>query len=189
MGWKSVKDHYDIGNYIVQVFEDNICIGSRLMHDIILISISKKSVIKPYEGLGSSEKLTRISNEMVADQETGKLAELIDQEDVFEKQIPCYKCEDGKLITLYCSGEGGFPNVTNCGQMMYDYMISMDKMIIINKAAIDEERIIENNQSRTKELQDEIHACHERTMHATVRLEEYKKLWLEHGGEPIQDTK
>jgi hypothetical protein len=41
MGWKSVKEHYQI-KHIVQVTDKGICVGSPYIHDVIIIGLDGK---------------------------------------------------------------------------------------------------------------------------------------------------
>lgn len=129
MGFKTIEQHYGI-KHIVSVRNEGkhgkcICIGSPYIHDIIVIRISDAKVVKRYkdgkynDGWSINENLKRYDMEICADQETGKLRELIDRKDTFERSLPVYTICKRVVEKDYCE-EYGWPNCTHSGELMYN---------------------------------------------------------------------
>lgn len=130
MGWKNVKEHYRIG-HTVCVTNEGICIGSPYIHNIIVISIDGKMIIKPYAKGDVNEDLARYQAEM--DHDMGKLWELVNNPDTFEKSLPVYTYQGGKIIEKQCE-EYGWPNVTHDGELQYENTHSSDKGKVVKWA-------------------------------------------------------
>jgi hypothetical protein len=126
MGFKTIKKHYDI-KHIVQVRDKKkyggrcICIGSPYAHDIIVIRISDAKIVKCYaeRRYGESEDLVRYDEALDADEKSGILKQLIDQEDVFENNLPVFTIRKWRVIECLCE-EYGWPNTTHEGSVMND---------------------------------------------------------------------
>jgi len=124
MGWKNVKEHYQIG-HIVQVSTKGICIGSPYIHDLIVIG-SDGRLIKQRDSLNGD--LQRYQREMEDDRET--LQRLIEEPDVFTASIPVFTYDGGEIIEKRCE-ELGWPNVTHDGEMMFENTFSADKKEVV----------------------------------------------------------
>lgn len=125
MGWKTVKDHYDI-QHIVQVdtrkdygSEPAILIGSPYISDIIVIRISDGKILKRFDGR-HNELLAALQPRLDEDEKNGKLKDLIDTKDNFGKLLPVYYIGDHKRIRLMWCEHYGYPNVTTEGTLMYE---------------------------------------------------------------------
>src|SRR5688572_11028530 len=128
MGWKNVKEYYRIG-HTVCVTEKGICIGSPYIHDIIVIALDGKRIIKPYaDGRRTNEDLARYQAEM--DHDMGKLWELVNNPDTFEKSLPVFTYRGGEIIEKKCEAYG-WPNQIHDGQMQYDNTHSRDKLKVV----------------------------------------------------------
>lgn len=126
MGWKAVRDHYRIEHFVQVVPEKGICIGSPYIHDIIVISLDRGEITRVWNDDGRGE-LGRYVKEMRAD--PFKLAELVAQEDVFERSIPVFTYDGGDVIEKQCE-ELGYPNVTHDGCMQYENTFSPDAGLV-----------------------------------------------------------
>lgn len=126
MGWKNVKDHYQV-QHAVQVTDAGICIGSPYIHNIIVIGLDGV-VKKRYESGRTNEDLRRIQDTFDADPE--KLKELVLSPDSFDKTIPVYTYDGGDILEKKCE-ELGWPNVTHDGLMMYENTFSRDKDTVV----------------------------------------------------------
>jgi len=123
MGWKNVRDHYQI-EHTVQVTDAGICIGSPYIHNIIVIDMDGV-VKKRYDAGRSNEDLRRIQDAFDADPE--KLKELVLSPDTFNQAITVYTYnDDGEILGKKCE-ELDWPNVTHDGLMMYENTFSEDK--------------------------------------------------------------
>lgn len=129
MGWKNVKEHYDI-KHIVQVdvrreYGDEPCImiGSPYISDIIVIRVSDGKLLKRYtDGKRINEKLAVLQPRLDEDEKNGVLKALIDAKDTFGKLLPVYCIDDGRnIVKMWCE-RYGYPNMTTEGKMMYDNM-------------------------------------------------------------------
>lgn len=127
MGWKNVKEHYDI-KHIVQVgvrreYGDEPCImiGSLYINDIIVIRVSDAKILKRYtDGKGINEKLAVLQPRLDEDEKSGVLKSLIDEEDKFERLLPVYCIDDGRhIVKMWCE-KYGWPNTTTGGKLMYN---------------------------------------------------------------------
>lgn len=125
MGWKNVKEHYDI-KHIVQVgvrreYGDGPCImiGSPFISDIIVIRVSDGKILKPYNDR-SSLVLKTLQQRLDEDEKNGVLKALIDSEDTFGRLLPVYCIDDGRnIVKMWCE-RYGYPNVTTEGMLMYE---------------------------------------------------------------------
>lgn len=137
MGWKNLKQEYDI-EHIVCVTDKGICIGSPYIHNIIIIGFDG-SIVKAYRD-GENADLRRYMDEMLVDPK--RLREAVQSPDVFEKSIPVYTYATGKVIEKQCE-EPGWPNVTHDGNIMYDNMYSTDRKKVVKWAKENAEASLE----------------------------------------------
>lgn len=125
MGWKKVKEHYDIV-HIVQVSTKReygsvpcIFIGSPYIGDIIVIRMSDAVVLKRYKDGRINEKLRALQIRLDKDSQNGTLKRLIDEPDEFLKLLPVYCIDDYRhIVEMHCEAYG-YPNVTTSGKLMY----------------------------------------------------------------------
>lgn len=118
MGFKTLKEHYNIVHTVQIVENGNICIGSPYIPDIIVINPEGK-ILKHYKGGRSNEHLIRYEEELSRDEETGVLKQIINKEDVFINKLPVFSTGKGRVIKHYCE-EYGYPNTTHTGELMYE---------------------------------------------------------------------
>lgn len=114
MGWKNVKEHYQIG-HLVQVTEEGICIGSPYIHNIIVLNADGKIVKEGERTLNAD--LIRYQAEMKADPD--KLRELVITPDSFDTSISVFTYRGAEIIEKQCE-QLGWPNVTHDGDMMFE---------------------------------------------------------------------
>ncbi|TDW65385.1 hypothetical protein EDF57_103569 [Novosphingobium sp. PhB55] len=130
MGWKSVKEYYRITHDVAVYPEKGICIGSPYIHDIIVISMATGAIVRRWGG-PHRDPISRYLAEMDAD--PAKLAELVAQQDTFERSIPVYTYEGADIVECFCE-ELGWPNVTHDGRMMYENTFSADRDQVVKWA-------------------------------------------------------
>jgi hypothetical protein len=128
MGWKNVKEGYDIG-HIVQVTDEGICIGSAFLHTILLIGLD--GVLKKTEDRPINADILRYQSEMLADPE--RLRALVTTPDTFHTSIPVYTFDDTGILEKQCE-KTGWPNVTHDGCLMYENSFSTDLATIVSLA-------------------------------------------------------
>ena len=134
MGWKIVKEHYQI-SHIVHVDGDAICIRSNMQPALIVIGTDGK--FKQRYSDSKFEELLRIQDAMDAD--PAKLLELIQAEDQFDKSVAVYTFEGADIVEKYCEFPG-WPRVTHAGELMYPNLYSTDKDKVILWAKRNAER-------------------------------------------------
>lgn len=100
MGFKAIKQHYDIG-YIVAIYNeekyggDCICIGSGFVHGLIAINIETGKVF--YSSLvtpGENSEIGQLAARIKADEKNGVLRALIDEPDTFARNLPVFTTEN-----------------------------------------------------------------------------------------------
>jgi hypothetical protein len=121
MGWKRIKDHYNIG-HIVHVTKAGICIGSPYISDIIVIGLDGK-MVKRYADRSNAD-LERYQREFDADPDL--LCHLANEPDEHSNAIAVYTYGGGNIIEKLCD-EPGWPNVTHDGALMFNNTYSSDK--------------------------------------------------------------
>ena len=131
MGFKSVKEHYQIG-HTVHVTSEGICIGSPYIPNLIIIGLD--GTLKKREDGRHNEDLARYMAEFDAD--PAKLKELIAQPDTFTKSLPVFTWEGGEIIEAKCE-EYGWPKTTHEGQMMYENTFFKSKAQAVKAAKSD----------------------------------------------------
>jgi hypothetical protein len=139
MGWKNVKNHYDINNHTVHVVDNKICIGSSLCSQIIVID-GNGQFVKRLQSL-NNEDLVRYQRQMNADMDM--LHKLIQEEDQFDEAITVYTHSNGVVLEKKCE-QLGHLNVTHDGCLMYDNRFSTDIDEVIEWAKKATERNIRN---------------------------------------------
>lgn len=129
MGWKRVKDHYQI-SYLVHANEKGeVIIGSpHVPKQVIINQDGHVSVL--YEPPRNSA-LANLIDSMKA--EPGVLAELVCSEDTFAASLPVFTYKGGALVELKCEALG-YPNVTHDGQIQYENTHSADSDQVVRWA-------------------------------------------------------
>lgn len=125
MGYKNVKEHYDI-KHIVEVCNEEkyggrcICIGSPYIHDIIVIRIQDAKIVRQYkDGARINEELYRYNEALKEDEQNGVLRKLIETPDTFAEDLPVFTIEKGAVVRDVCE-KYGWPNTTHAGTKMYE---------------------------------------------------------------------
>ncbi len=170
MGWKLLKEHYKI-EYLVQVTEKGICIGSEYIHDLIIIGLDG-TIIKANDVMASKD-LLRYMTEMKSD--TEKLRELVQAQDTFESSITVYTYKGGKVIEKKCE-KLGWPNLTHDGFMMYENTFSADKNEVVALAKENAIAKIESYERMIGERKDELTRFEEKLQNAKNDLAQLDKL-------------
>lgn len=136
MGWKRIKDHYQISLVVQADSLGAIYVGTQLTLDYLVIR-PNGTLAKRFEEdtlLGSSatkEELVRIQSEIDTDPAT--LQRLATTPDEFTKFVSVYTWEAGHVIEEFCE-KPGWPNVTHGGRLMYDNRYHEDKLVVLNWA-------------------------------------------------------
>jgi hypothetical protein len=157
MGWKAIKEYYDIKHHVAYYPGQGICIGSNYVHDLITINIEtgklKPSKIFTPGDKNCNDELNRYWAAMTAG--PGKLMELLKQEDVFERSILVYTYHGGEILEKYCE-KLGWPNNTHDGLPMYDNTYSADKDKVIFWAKRNASAGVRNMARRIKEIKADL---------------------------------
>jgi hypothetical protein len=137
MGWKNVKDYYDI-DAIVHVKRESIWIG---LNCLVNISIEGELLSAKCDDYG--EDLRRVVKEMRSDPE--KLLSLVTSPDQFGPLTTVWAYDRNSLIEKQCEIVG-WPNCCTDGEMQNDNTHSHDRAIVIRWA-------IENARARLEQAQ------------------------------------
>ena len=150
MGWKNVKNHYQIG-HTVQVTDQGICIGSHYIHNIIVLNWDG-TIKKRYDGRGNSD-LERYQEAF--DSDPVKLKLLLQSPDFFSDSITVYTFQNGKIIEKLCE-KPGWPGITHDGELMYGNRFSTYKEVVIKWAKENTQLCIDSMERRISEARIEI---------------------------------
>ncbi|MHB0928659.1 MAG: hypothetical protein ACYC3W_07030 [Candidatus Nanopelagicales bacterium] len=150
MGWKNIKEAYDVVHQIC-VTREGICIGSGNIPNLIVIS-REGCVKKRYEDHSNSD-LTRYQRLM--DESPSQLKQLTLSPDIFNHHIRVYTYEKGELLELWCE-KPGYPNVTHDGRMMYDNTFFLRKAEAIQYGIVSEKIAIRHRQEKLERTQAEL---------------------------------
>lgn len=145
MGWKAVKDHFNI-EHIVQIIENKIVIGSGYCSDLAIINMNTGKVVR-------NETFPTFLKEFYPDLLSAKKNQILDLlafQDEFESSIPVYTYKDDQIILKYCE-KAGYPNVTHDGILMYENTFSVDKDIVVGWAKRDVDLRLERYLERITE--------------------------------------
>lgn len=123
MGWKNIEKRFNI-QHIVQIRNNQICIGSGYIGEIITISFEGK--ITKMDRDYSNEHLKRYCIELKEAEKTGELKKLIDMPDTFQNLKTIYTCKKGRVIKKYCE-EYEYPNVCTDGDLIYENTFFIDR--------------------------------------------------------------
>jgi hypothetical protein len=124
MGWKTLKEHYKIEHIVANRHDETLCIGSAYVHDLIRINKIERSITWGNLGPSQNDDLARYWDEFHADLVT--FWKVVDCKDQFERSLPVYTYQNGEILELQCE-KHGWPNVTHCGELMYDNTFFEDK--------------------------------------------------------------
>jgi len=168
MGWKNVKQYFNIGHQVRVSREKStptVEIGSPCIRDLIVIRADGKC-IKRYDGRGNDD-LARYQKEIDA-MGQDDLRNLIESTDTFEKSITVYTFDDTGVVEKQCE-ELGWPNVTHDGCMMYENTFSADRNRIVKSA-------IRNAELRAKSAREYLTAKKKEVAELETELEEAEKM-------------
>lgn len=143
MGWKNLKEHYQI-EHIVQVNQKGICIGSSYISELALINTETGAITKNT----AFRDLFRENYPALLNASPSDLLELINTPDSFEKSLTVYTYDGGEILEKQCEAYG-WPNVTHDGVLMYENKFFTDKLHAIDAA-------IENALARKSMMKDSI---------------------------------
>ena len=150
MGWKKLKDHFQIEHH-VQIVGGQLLIGSPYVCDLATINIETGRVKK-------NDTFSRFLEEhypKLLDASTAEILGLIKEPDQFTASITVYTYKGSEIIEKLCE-EAGWPNVTHDGCMMYNNAFSTDKDKVIGwakrNADLYIERVIEHIDETKKRL-------------------------------------
>lgn len=148
MGWKAVRDYYRIG-HIVQVRNGRICIGSPYIPEIIVID-ADGNVTKRDSSNADLKRYMTAFNENLK-----KLSDLVQQPDEFERSIPVFTYDGGKIVEKQCE-KLGWPNITHDGEMMYDNTHSADRSRVVEWARKNANAWVESVRERISQQEKEL---------------------------------
>jgi hypothetical protein len=151
MGWKNLKEAFNIDRHHVVVQDGNIQIGSGFVHDLVVVDTQTGEVRqnKTFSDFLSKEypALERASQARILD--------LIRTPDTFENSIPVFTFRDGEIIECQCE-ELGYPNVTHDGRIMKRNRFSSDIDEVVAWAKRDLEAWSDMLDRRKQEIESEL---------------------------------
>jgi hypothetical protein len=124
MGWKSIKEKYNIVHTVAVYPDEGICIGSDYVHNIIVIGFDGR-VKSKWTGWSNNPKLDTYYARICEDERSGELKRLCQCQDTFGPVFPVYTYRDGRIIKKWCEAYG-WPNVTTDGSVMYENTFFQD---------------------------------------------------------------
>jgi hypothetical protein len=130
MGWKTLKEHFDI-DHIVQIEDNFVCIGSGFVSD--LVSVNRTTFKVTVNSTFDSSVLRDKALAKLVSSSKEEIKALLEAEDEFSASIPVYTYRGGEIIKKYCE-EPGYPNVTHDGELMYENNFSESRDETISTA-------------------------------------------------------
>ncbi|MCP4914655.1 MAG: hypothetical protein GY909_16180 [Oligoflexia bacterium] len=171
MGWKSFKEYFGI-NHIVHIREDNLCIGSPFVTD--LVKICTKTGKIAYESHWSDFLSEYYPSILKAS--TDKLLDLIKKEDVFENLKTFYTCEKGEILEKKAPSNE-FPEVTTDGKLIYEGMLFSNKQEALLKAIRDCRSSIEITKDSIERVKNEVKRYEKRLREKDGELRKYSEMY------------
>lgn len=154
MGWKNLKQAFDIG-HIVHVTPQGISIGSPYLPQVLVIDPANGRIIKGEDPFWlRNEDVRRYHADLSAD--PARVLALIQAPDTFATSLSVYTYSGAEIIEKYCEAYD-FPNVTHDGVLMHDNTFSSSKDVVIGWAKRNAEACLEWTESEIARLQAEIH--------------------------------
>lgn len=160
MGWKAVRDHYQI-THTVQRRDGDIWVGSGYLPSALVIGPAGE-IKKRYTG--PDEDLSRYQHEM--DQDLAKLQQLVTMQDEFGEGLVVYTFDGGSIIEKRCDARG-WPNVTHDGEVMYE-----NSHFLTRAEAV--ERALANAVAARRSLEDRIAGLREELQTAASELAKWQ---------------
>ena len=151
MGWKNLKEAFDIDRHHVTVEDGNIQIGSGFVHDLVIVDTKTGEV---RQNKTFSDFLSKAYPALERASQT-RLLDLIKTPDTFKASIPVFTFRDGEIIECHCE-ELGYPNVTHDGQLMYENRFSGDIDQVVAWAKRDLEAWSDMLDRRKQEIETEL---------------------------------
>lgn len=113
MGWKNLKEHFNLEDVIVQVKNNQVLIGSGFISDLISFDMEtgEKTINPTFPEAADQLPELKNSNPKL-------ILELLTKPDAFTASLPVFTYEGGRVLEYLCE-EYGYPNVTHCGRLMY----------------------------------------------------------------------
>ena len=156
MGWKSIKDHYQICHQVAVYPEKGICIGSPYIHDIICLHVGTQTIRTSRSGnppFFNNKDLARYWAEFNSDLD--RLWKLVSEPDTFEKILPVFTYDRGEVLELLCE-EYGWPNVTHDGRMMYENEFFQSREEAVASGKRDAKLGVKYAKERVQRCEDEL---------------------------------
>lgn len=171
MGWKSVKEAYDI-DHIVKMEDGKLQIGSGYVGDLITVhpdaSVTVNSIVT-----GNDGELSRIRRDLEAD--PARLQHLLNAKDRFDASLPVWTYEEGNLLELQCE-EHGWPNVTHDGRLMYENTFFEKRDHAIRAAIKNGEYAVKGWTETVEYTEKELEEKRDHLERAKRNLENYRSL-------------
>lgn len=162
MGWKAFKEHFKI-EHNVCITREGICIGSGYVHNLAVVDTDTGEVLRNK----TFKDFLDDKYPALVEAPREKILELINSEDRFERSLPVYTCEGEDILKKSCE-DYGYPNVTHCGELMYDNTYFSDR-----KQAVD--NAVKSTENSVTFAEDIVKECREKLSKAEDRLDTTSK--------------
>lgn len=150
MGWKTLKNHFNLHSAIIQVNEGKVFIGSGYAQDLIVIDMQTgEKKVQPF--------FTPMPSDLQALKESPPhlILQLLKTPDSFAQSLPVFTYEGSEILALECE-EYGFSNLTHCGRIMHVNLYHRDKEKVVLWARENLLRDIRNARSTAIKLEEEL---------------------------------
>ena len=129
MGFKNIKDHFNIDDHTVAITEKGISIGAGYIKHLVDINVTTGEVVENPTFRG----FLKDKYPLLAAATPEEILRLINSSDMFEVSLPAYTFNGSEIIEKQCEAFG-YPNVTHDGEQMYNNTFFEDKEQAIEKA-------------------------------------------------------
>ena len=173
MGWKNLKQHFNL-EYIVQVdTEGRLLIGSAYLNDLLTIRPDGAISVHSLFADDKSGPLVDLANRLKED--PSLVRDLLASPDSFQTDIPVYTWEHGALVEKLCE-EPGYPNITHDGRLMHDNTYFLRPEDACAKAHSSSVFYVEHWERQVERLQRELDGAFERLEKARAELKTVTEL-------------
>lgn len=152
MGWKTLKEKFNITHHVTVDGGSRLCIGSGYVHDLAVVDMKSGVIVENKAFTGFLQE--KYPGLLQANPQ--ELLDLLAAPDSFEKSLVVYTYEGGNIIEKLCE-KPDWPNVTHDGCMMYENTYSTDKEKVVGWAKQNAEAGIKCIAYRIAEVERELH--------------------------------
>lgn len=162
MGWKAIEKAYCRGGMIASVDDDgNIMLGFPFTRDCVRVISKTGFAVMIYD---NHRAIRNAWLDINADR--AKFVSLMAEPDQFDRSIPVYTVEDGKVKEYACETPG-FPNRTHCGRVQLENVFFETPEGAITQAIKVAKKNLASREHNISQLRDKI-ASEEKAIGAEI---------------------